>query len=300
MGVDEFMRWCAKAGVEPMMALNLGTRGVAEALDLLEYCNVAGGSTWSDQRRKNGAEEPHGIRMWCLGNEMDGPWQTGHKTASEYGRLAAETARAMRQIQPDLELVACGSSSSAMPTFGEWERDGAHRGLRPGRLHLRARLLLGSPTGTWPASSVPRSTWTGSSSPSSRPRTRCGRPGGTTKRIHISFDEWNVWYLARGRVGAAEGLLAGRAGAAGGPLLRWRTPWWSGNLLISLLRHTDRVHAASLAQLVNVIAPIMTEPGGRDVEADDLPPLRAHLPACRRRRARRADRHPVAPDGEVR
>src|SRR5690606_20611998 len=110
VGVDEFVRWCRKAGAEPMMALNLGTRGIAEALDLLEYCNHPSGTALSDLRIANGAKEPHGIRMWCLGNEMDGPWQTGHKTAHEYGRLAAETARAMRMVDRDLELVACGSS----------------------------------------------------------------------------------------------------------------------------------------------------------------------------------------------
>ena len=122
VGVDEFAKWSAKAGVEPMMAVNLGTRGTQEALDLLEYCNIDGGTAFSDQRRANGAESGYGIRMWCLGNEMDGPWQIGHKNALEYGRLAADTARGMRMVDPDLELVACGSSGPAMDTFGEWER----------------------------------------------------------------------------------------------------------------------------------------------------------------------------------
>ncbi|MFV0286173.1 MAG: alpha-L-arabinofuranosidase, partial [Demequina sp.] len=121
VGTDEFLRWCAKADIEPMMAVNLGTRGIAEALDLLEYCNVPGGTDLAEQRRANGSDAPYRVRMWCLGNEMDGPWQTGHKTAAEYARLANETAKAMRMIDPDLELVACGSSSSAMPTFGTWE-----------------------------------------------------------------------------------------------------------------------------------------------------------------------------------
>lgn len=121
-GLDEFAGWAAAAGVEPMMAVNLGTRGVQEALDVLEYCNMRGGTELSELRRANGAAEPHAIRMWCLGNEMDGPWQVGHKTAREYGRLAAETARAMRMVDPHLELVACGSSGVRMPTFGEWEQ----------------------------------------------------------------------------------------------------------------------------------------------------------------------------------
>jgi alpha-L-arabinofuranosidase len=122
-GLDEFMRWTRKANVEPMMAINLGTRGVEAALDLLEYTNHAAGSTLSEQRRANGAEDPYGIALWCLGNEMDGPWQVGHKSGADYGRIAAETARAMRRFDPTLELIACGSSSSQMTTFGNWEHD---------------------------------------------------------------------------------------------------------------------------------------------------------------------------------
>jgi alpha-L-arabinofuranosidase len=117
-GLDEFIRWAAKAGVEPMMAVNLGPRGGAEALDVLEYMNFPAGTALSDLRVAHGAVAPYGVRMWCLGNEMDGPWQIGHKTAAEYGRLAAETGKAMRMVDPGLELVACGSSSSSMPTFG--------------------------------------------------------------------------------------------------------------------------------------------------------------------------------------
>jgi len=79
-GTDEFMSWCVKADVEPMMAVNLGTRGIQESLDILEYCNVPGGSHFADTRRANGVEDPYRVKMWCLGNEMDGPWQIGHKT----------------------------------------------------------------------------------------------------------------------------------------------------------------------------------------------------------------------------
>ncbi len=121
-GLHEFMAWAAKAGVEPMEAINLGTRGVNEARELVEYANHPGGSALSDRRIKNGAADPFGIKLWCLGNEMDGPWQIGHKTAEEYGRLAQEAAKAMRFVDPSIELVACGSSSLAMPTFGSWEQ----------------------------------------------------------------------------------------------------------------------------------------------------------------------------------
>lgn len=122
-GLSEYIAFLKKVGpqAEPMMALNLGTRGVAEALELQEYANHPAGTALSDLRAAHGDKDPFGINLWCLGNEMDGPWQTGHKTATEYGRVAAETARAMRQIDPGVELVACGSSSQSMPTFAEWE-----------------------------------------------------------------------------------------------------------------------------------------------------------------------------------
>ena len=103
-----------------MMAVNLGTRGIEDAKNILEYCNHPGGTYWSDLRKKHGYEEPHNIKVWCLGNEMDGPWQIGHKTAEEYGRIASETAKVMKWVDPEIELVACGSSNSKMPTFPEW------------------------------------------------------------------------------------------------------------------------------------------------------------------------------------
>jgi len=262
VGVDEFMRWCAKAGVEPMMAVNLGTRGVQEALDLLEYCNVPGGTHWSDLRRTNGAPDPYRVRMWCLGNEMDGPWQTGHKTADEYGRLAAETARAMRQIDPDLELVVCGSSTSRMPTFGAWE----HTVLTEAYEHVdhvSAHAYYYEEDGdlaSFLASAVDMDHFIESVTATADAVRAAGKH---TKRIHISFDEWNVWYQQRAESRPPSGddwpvapvLLEDRYTVADAVVV--------GSLLISLLRHTDRVHAASLAQLVNVIAPIMTEPGGR-------------------------------------
>ncbi|MCL1870517.1 MAG: alpha-N-arabinofuranosidase [Promicromonosporaceae bacterium] len=262
VGLDEFMRWCTKAGVEPMMAINLGTRGVAEALDILDYCNIAGGTELSDKRRKNGAEEPYKVRMWCLGNEMDGPWQTGHKTAPEYARLATETARAMRQVDPGLELVACGSSSSDMDTFGTWEHTvlseayeqvdyvSAHEYYYEEDGDLASFLGSGHKMSNFIESVV-------ATADAAR------AAGKHTKRINISFDEWNVWYQKATPSMPPTGddwpvapvLLEDTYNVADAVVV--------GDLLITLLRHTDRVHSASLAQLVNVIAPIMTEPGGR-------------------------------------
>ncbi|MEO3890815.1 alpha-N-arabinofuranosidase [Nonomuraea sp. B5E05] len=261
VGVDEFVRWCRKAGVEPMMALNLGTRGIAEALDLLEYCNHPSGTTLSDLRVANGSKEPHGIRMWCLGNEMDGPWQTGHKTAREYGRLAAETARAMRTMDKNLELVACGSSGSGMPTFGAWEATvleetydvvdyiSCHAYYEEKDGDLGSFLACSTDMEYFISSVVATADHVGA-----RLKSR--------KRIDISFDEWNVWYLSR-----FQGAEPPTDWPVSPPLLEDHYHLADavafGGLLITLLRNSDRVTAASLAQLVNVIAPIMTEPGGR-------------------------------------
>ena len=259
-GLDEFMRWTAKAGVEPMIAMNLGTRGVQDALDLLEYANVPRGTKLSDLRVANGADRPHGIRMWCLGNELDGPWQVGHKTAHEYGRLAIETARAMRLVSPDAELVACGSSSSSMPTFGAWEREvlelayeevdyiSCHAYYDPGAGDLASFL----------ASALDMDHFV---STVAAIADQVGHQLHNPKRINISFDEWNVWSIGRYQaVGRLQGwpvaprIIEDAYTVADAVVV--------GNLLISLLRHSDRVTAACLAQLVNVIAPIRTEPGG--------------------------------------
>ena len=122
-GLNEFVLWCKKIKTEPIYAINLGTKGVDAARNVIEYCNHPSGSYWSDLRIKHGFKEPHNIKMWCLGNEMDGEWQVGHKTAHEYGRLTHETAKAMRLFDKNIELVACGSSSDTMSTFPEWERE---------------------------------------------------------------------------------------------------------------------------------------------------------------------------------
>jgi alpha-N-arabinofuranosidase len=121
-GTNEFMVWARKAEVEPMFAVNLGTRGPDEARHFLEYCNHPGGTYYSDLRKSHGFPEPHNIKFWCLGNEMDGPWQICAKTAKEYGRIAQETAKVMRWVDDSgLELAACGSSQRAMPTYAAWE-----------------------------------------------------------------------------------------------------------------------------------------------------------------------------------
>jgi alpha-L-arabinofuranosidase len=259
-GLHEFMRWAGKAGIEPMMAVNLGTRGVQEALDLLEYSNVAAGTYYADQRVRNGSTDPFGVDLWCLGNEMDGPWQIGHKTAREYGRLAAETARAMRMTQPGLELVACGSSSSSMPTFGSWEREVLQECYDLVD-HISCHAYYEEVDGdvaSFLASAVDLDHFIDSVTATAD---AVGAAQGSRKRVGISLDEWNVWYQRRSEsAGAptdwpvAPRLLEDRYNLTDAVVV--------GGLLIALLRHSDRVAVACQAQLANVIAPIMTEPGG--------------------------------------
>ncbi|RSM88685.1 alpha-L-arabinofuranosidase [Kibdelosporangium aridum] len=263
-GLHEFMDWAQTTGVEPMYAVNLGTRGMQEAMDVLEYCNHPGGTTLSEQRRANGADRPFQIRLWCLGNEMDGPWQIGHKTADEYGRLAAETARAMRMIDPRVELVVAGSSSRQMPTFGSWERTVlSHTAALVDHISLHAYYQeLDGDADSYLASAVALDGYI---------RTTAGIIDETLanlrldKKIGISVDEWNSWDLRRWNDIDSAQLAA--EGWQRAPRIIEDTYTVTdavvvGSLLSCLLRNVDRVSMANQAQLVNVIAPIRSEPGG--------------------------------------
>jgi alpha-L-arabinofuranosidase len=263
VGMHEFASWLQKVDSDLMLAVNLGTRGTPEALELLEYSNLPKGTALADQRMANGRPDPFGVKIWCLGNEMDGPWQLGHRSAEDYGKLAAITARAMRQLDPSIELVACGSSSAHMPTFGEWERvvlSHTYDVVDYISCHAYYEEKNGD-LGSFLASAVDMDSFI-ESVVATADHVKAVR--GSSKTINISFDEWNVWYISRfENVDKIEGLdnwpvaprlLEDCYSVADAVVF--------GNLMISLLKHADRVTSASLAQLVNVIAPIMTEPGG--------------------------------------
>jgi alpha-N-arabinofuranosidase len=262
VGLHEFSAWLDRVGSELMLAVNLGTRGVQEALDLLEYANLAHGTTLAELRAANGHPEPFAVSMWCLGNEMDGPWQLGHRSADDYGKLAAQTARAMRSFDPSLELVVCGSSSASMPTFGEWERTVlTHTYDEVDYISCHAYYEDTGDRASFLASGVDMDHFIESVA-ATADHVKAVR--GSAKTINISFDEWNVWYNTRfENVDKIQGvdnwpvaprLLEDVYSVTDAVVF--------GSLLISLLKHADRVTSASLAQLVNVIAPIMTEPGG--------------------------------------
>ncbi|WP_329269263.1 alpha-N-arabinofuranosidase [Streptomyces pseudovenezuelae] len=258
-GLAEFMRFVGKVdGAEPMLAVNLGTRGVREAVQLLEYANHPGGTTRADERIAHGDQDPYGVRLWCLGNEMDGPWQIGHKDADEYGKLAAATAWAMRLVDPDVRLVACGSSAQFMPTFGTWEStvlQHTYDLVDYISLHAYYEEKDGD-RDSFLASAVDTESFI------ENVVATCDHVGArlkSKKRIDLSFDEWNVWYSSRPDPEPRDWQEAPRLLE---DVYTVTDAVVFGSLLIALLRHADRVRLACLAQLVNVIAPIMTEPGG--------------------------------------
>ena len=261
VGTDEFLQWAERTGVEPMMAVNLGTRGVAEAAALVEYCNGEAGSRWADLRIAHGRLEPYGVQLWCLGNEMDGPWQIGHKDAHEYGRLAASAGKAMKLVDPTIELVVCGSSGMAMPTFGEWERtvlSYTYDLVDHISMHAYYEELDGD-----------RASFLASGTAMDRFIRRVvasadavGAQRRSDKQITLSFDEWNVWYLETRFPGEANLPLQRDAPRIIEDVYSGLDAVVVGDLLVTLLNHADRVPVACLAQLVNVIAPIMTEPAG--------------------------------------
>ena len=261
VGTDDFIEWARQANAEPMLVVNLGTRGPEAARDLVEYVNGPVGTPYADRRVRNGHVEPYGVRTWCLGNEMDGPWQIGHKTAEAYGRLAAETGAAMRRVDPSIELVTCGSSAAGMPTFGAWERtvlDLAWNETDYLSVHGYYDPAAYDTVGTFLACSREFDQMLETVSAIAD---AVAEQKGSDRRIGLSVDEWNVWHLAEhlereGRVDP-DGPFR-RAPALAEDEQDLADALVVGCLLISLLRHADRVRIACLAQLVNVIAPIRT------------------------------------------
>ncbi|GAA4432063.1 alpha-N-arabinofuranosidase [Georgenia halophila] len=261
VGTDEFLRYCRTVGADPMMAVNLGTRGISEAVALLEYCNIPGGTPASDLRRRHGTEDPYGVKVWCLGNEMDGPWQLGHKSADDYGKLAAQTAVAMKRVDPSIEVVACGTSKPIMPTFGSWEAtvlEHAYPHVDHVSMHMYADPDKYADTADFLAAGVDIDEYIGSVVASVDYARAAGRHN---RRLSLSFDEWNVWYNSRprdlGNWPHAPRLIEDTYTLADAVVV--------GSFLNSMLRASDRVRMACLAQLVNVIAPIRTEPGAGTV-----------------------------------
>jgi alpha-L-arabinofuranosidase len=258
-GTNEFVEWCRLVGTEPLLASNLGTGTAEQAAQYVEYCNVEKGTRWSDLRREHGYEGPHNVRYWCLGNEMDGPWQMGHMTASEYGRKARDAARQIRYVDPSVQLIACGSSNTIMPTYLVWDREVLEEcydmvdGLSLHNYYGNTPALSGNDTGRYLAMNLDMERQI------QEIAAVCDYVRGikkSPKRLWLSFDEWNVWYRARG------GTFANGQRQFAPHLLEevynLEDALLVGGFLNTLLRQSERVRVGCLAQIVNVIAPLTT------------------------------------------
>ncbi len=262
-GTNEFMAWARAVGTKPLMGLNLGTGTAEEAAALVEYCNVEKGTRWSDLRRKHGVADPYKVEHWCLGNEMDGPWQVGHMTATEYGYKAEDAARQMHYVDPSLKLIACGSSGPGMPTYLEWDREVLEQCYDYVDALSLHRYVGNTPEETGNDSAKYLALNLTMDRQIEETLAVCDLVRGhkrSPKKLWLSFDEWNVWYRARsgdamnGHQQEAPHLLE--------EVYNLEDALLVGGILNTLLRHADRVKIACLAQLVNVIAPIMTHPNG--------------------------------------
>jgi alpha-L-arabinofuranosidase len=262
-GTNEFMAWCKAVGTKPLMGLNLGTGTAEQAAALVEYCNVEKGTRWSDLRRKHGVPEPYKVKNWCLGNEMDGPWQIGHMTATEYGYKAADAARQMRDVDRSLTLIACGSSGPMMPTYLEWDREVLEQCYEYVDALSLHRYIGNTKDETGEDSSKYLAMNLTMDRQIAETVAVCDLVRGrkrSPKKLWLSFDEWNVWYRARsgdamnGHQQEAPHLLE--------EVYNLEDALLVGGIVNTLLRNSDRVKLGCLAQLVNVIGPIMTNPNG--------------------------------------
>ncbi len=262
-GTNEFMAWCKVVGTEPLMGLNLGTGTPERAAALVEYCNVEKGTQWSELRRKHGFAVPYNVRRWCLGNEMDGPWQIGHMTASEYGLKAQDAARQIRYVDPSLQLIACGSSGPLMPTYLEWDREVPEQCYDYVDALSLHRYFGNTPDETGGNSEKYVALNLTMDRQIAETLAVCDLVRGhkrSPKKLWLSFDEWNVWY--RERSGPAVNGNRQEAPHLLEEVYNLEDALLVGGLIITLLRNADRVKIACLAQLINVIAPIMTNATG--------------------------------------
>lgn len=259
IGVDEFIEWCKRAGSEVMMTVNLGTRGPEEAKDFLEYCNSTTDTYYANLRRENGHEEPYNIKKWCLGNEMDGPWQICHKTADEYGRIAAETAKLMKLIDPDIKMVVCGSSNSEMPTFIEWEQTVLQHTYNLVD-YISLHNYYGNPNNNT-ADFLSRSITMDSFIKTVAAICDIVKMQKHSDHdVYLSFDEWNVWFHSNEADSAMEHWQIAPPQLE--DIYTFEDALMVGCLMTTLQNNCDRVKMACLAQLINVIAPIMTNNNG--------------------------------------
>ncbi|MBI1258180.1 MAG: alpha-N-arabinofuranosidase [Chloroflexi bacterium] len=254
-GTNEFIEYCKAINTAPMLAVNMGTASIQDAANLVEYCNAPVGTQYADLRASHGYHDPYGVKYWCIGNEMDGPWQIGHLEADDYGKKAREAAKMMRWHDPSIQLVSCGSSNATMPTYPEWDRVVLERCWDVVNYHSMHYYAsnVDDDTTSFLALSAELEAFVDTLSGVLRYVKAKNR---SNHDVFLQWDEWNVWYKARlGR--HVEGAWTEA------PHLIEEVYNLEDALVVAqwmnvFLRKADVLKIACLAQVVNVIAPILT------------------------------------------
>jgi alpha-N-arabinofuranosidase len=251
-GTDEFMTFCRVLGAEPMLGVNLGTGTIQDAADLVEYCNAPAGTSIADMRVANGHAEPYGVKLWCLGNEMDGPWQIGHLDAVDYGKKAREAAKMMKWQDPALKLILAGSSNTKMPTYPEWDRlalEICWDKVDYLSMHYYARNDE-QDTASYLSYAAHFEEHIDTLAAVLRYVKSLRR---SAHNVYLTLDEWNVWYKD----------TSGRGGWQEGPPLSEELYNLEDALVLAqwlnvFLRKSDVLKMACVAQIVNTISPLTT------------------------------------------
>lgn len=251
-GTDQFIDLCHKLNAEPMLGLNFGTGTIQSASELVEYCNAPAGTEWADGRIANGHPRPHHVRYWCLGNEMDGPWQIGRLTADQYGQKAREAAKLMKWQDPSIKLIACGSSNDHLTTYPQWDRITLEHCWEQID-YLSLHHYAGNPendTESYLAYGLRLEQHLETIAATlHHVKTKLR----SSHDVHLAWDEWNVWYRQTNSHG----------GWREAPPLLEEVYNLEDALVIAqwmnlFLRRCDILKIACLAQAVNVLAPIRT------------------------------------------
>ena len=254
-GADEFLHFCRQIGAAPMMGVNMGTGSIQDAANLVEYCNAPAGTKYADLRAKYGSRDPYHVKHWCLGNEMDGFWQIGHLGAAEYGKKAREAAKMMRLHDDDIELVLCGSSNPNMPSYPEWDRVALELCWEQVDYHSMHYYASNhaDDTDSYLALSAELEDFVDTLAGVLRYVKARNR---SSRDVYLSWDEWNVWYKThkseetRGGWTEAPHLIE--------EIYNLEDALVAAQWLNVFLRKADVLKIACLAQIVNVIAPILT------------------------------------------
>jgi alpha-L-arabinofuranosidase len=256
-GTNEFVEYAKAIGTEPYFSVNMGTGTIEEARRWVEYCNVKDGPYYAELRKKHGYPEPHNIKYWSLGNEMDGPWQMGHMNAEDYTKKAREAAKLMVRTSPEIKLIAAGSSNYREGADPDHWNHTILNQLKDVIDYIALHIYVGNPDSNYynfistplvleQRTKVVKGMIT-------QVMQTANRPG--KDPIYIAWDEYNVWYRARrGAAARGKNALEERYNLEDALVI--------AGFLNAFVRNADVVKMANMAQLVNVIAPIFTSETG--------------------------------------